>query len=347
MDRTTYAVDLAKSVMQLHWVDAESGEISRRRLSRAKFLPYFAALQPVRIVMEACGSAHHWARELRALGHSVELLPPHHTRSFVRGNKDDAADARGIWLAGQHSDIRRVPIKTVDQQAMLALHSARKHWIDVRTATVNALRGLLYEFGIVLPKGRRAGIKRLQDDRARIDEVLPAPMRLLVNEQLSALGEIEAHVEQLEREIAACSGCAAQRLRDVPGLGLLCSTALAAKLGDGSAWRSGREFAASLGVVPAHTGTGGKNHVGHISKRGDAYLRTLLIHGARSVLRHGKHKSKWLEELLRRRPFNVVATALANKLARVAWTLVAHSRKYDAAWKGSPAQHASSAAAPA
>lgn len=349
MDRTTYAVDIAKNVMQLHWVDAETGEIGRKKLGRAKLAEYFARLRPVRVVMEACGSAHHWARVLGSLGHQVELLPARQVRAFVRGNKDDAADARAIWLAAQQSDIRRVPIKSVDQQAVLALHRSRQHWVSVSTATINALRGLLYEFGVVLPKGRRTGLKTLRERRAHIDAQLPQPMQRLVDVQLQALHDIEQRIAQLEAEIGAQYKQLdnAHRLDPVPGIGVLCATALAATLGDGSGYRSAREFSACLGLVPAHDGTGGKTRVGHLSKRGDPYLRTLLIHGARSVIQHGKHKPKWLEQLLARRPMNVAVAALANKMARTAWALVAHGREYQRDWQSAKPSNCGTAQAAA
>jgi transposase len=335
MDRTTYGLDIAKSVMQLHWVEAETGEIGRKKLARARLAAYFAPLQPVRIVMEACGSAHHWARVLGGLGHEVELLPAAQVRPFVRSHKDDAADARAIWVTAQHSDIRRVPKKSVEQQAVLALHRTRSHWVSVRTATVNSLRALLYEFGVVLRGGRQAGLKALGEQRASIDEQLPATMRTLVDGQLQTLGQIDHRIDQLEREIAPLHKqlAGARTLDQVPGIGVLGSTALAATLGDAKAWRSGREFSASLGLVPAHAGTGGKVRIGHLSKRGDPYLRTLLIHGARSVIEHTKDRPKWLEELLVRRPLNVVVVALANKMARTAWALIAHGRVYQRDWK--------------
>jgi len=273
MDRTTYGLDIAKNVMQLHWVEAESGEIGRKKLARAKLAAYFAQLQPVRIVMEACGSAHHWARVLGGLGHQVELLPAVQVRPFVRSHKDDAADARAIWLAAQQSDIRRVPQKSVEQQAVLALHRTRQHWVSVRTATVNSLRGLLYEFGVVLRGGRQAGLKALAEQRAAIDAQLPPTMRTLVDAQLQTLAQIGQRIDALEHEIAALHKQlkGARALIGVPGIGVLGSTALAATLGDAKAWRSGREFSASLGLVPAHAGTGGKVRVGHLSKRGDPY----------------------------------------------------------------------------
>jgi transposase len=335
MDRTTYGLDIAKNVMQLHWVEAETGEIGRKKLARAKLAEYFAQRLPVRVVMEACGSAHHWARVMGKLGHQVELLPAAQVRPFVRSNKDDAADARAIWLAAQQSDIRRVPLKSVEQQAVLALHRTRSHWVSVRTATVNALRGLLYEFGVVLRAGRQAGLKALAEQRAQIDEQVPQIMRGLVDGQLQTLAQVQQRIEQLEHEIAAVQKQLneASELRQVPGIGVLGASALAATLGDGKAWRSGREFSASLGLVPAHSGTGGKVRMGHISKRGDPYLRTLLIHGARSVIEHAKDRPKWLQQMLARRPPNVVVVALANKMARTAWALVAHGRAYQRDWR--------------
>jgi transposase len=334
MDRTTYGLDIAKNVMQLHWVEAETGEIGRKKLARAKLAAYFAQLQPVRIAIEACGSAHHWARVLASLGHQVELLPPGQVRAFVRSNKDDAADARAIWVAAQQCDIRRVPVKTVEQQGILALHRTRTHWVSVRTATTNSLRGLLYEFGVVLRGGRRAGLKALADQRDSIDQQLPATMRSLVDGQLHTLMQIEDRIDELEEAIAALQRQmpAACKLDRVPGIGVLGSTALAATLGDGRAWRSGREFSASIGLVPAHAGTGGKVRMGHLSKRGDPYLRTLLIHGARSVIEHAKQKPKWLQNLVARRPLNVAVVALANKMARTAWALIAHGRTYRRDW---------------
>lgn len=349
MDRTTYGLDIAKNVMQLHWVDGESGEIGRKKLARAKLVDHFARLRPVRVVMEACGSAHHWARVLGALGHRVELLPAREVRPFVRSNKDDAADARAIWLAAQQTDIRRVPQKSVEQQAVLALHRTRQHWVSVRTATLNALRGLLYEFGVVLPGGKHAGLKALAAHRAEIDAKVPETMRRLIDGQLATLGDIERRIEQLEAEIGALQKQMdkATTLRQVPGIGLLGATALAATLGDGRGWRSGREFSASLGLVPAHKGTGGKVRIGHLSKHGDPYLRTLLIHGARSVITHAKDKPKWLEQLLARRPLNVAVAALANKMARTAWALVAHGRVYQPEWKSTPPKSCAAQAAAA
>ena len=230
MDRTTCGLDIAKSVMQLHWVDVSTGEIGRKKLARAKLAEHFAQLQPVRVVMEACGSAHHWARVLGSLGHEVQLLPARQVRPFVRSNKDDAADARAIWLAAQHADIRRVPIKDCEQQAVLALHRTRQHWVSVRTATVNALRGLLYEFGVVLRGGRQAGLKALAEQRAAVDAQLPEAMCRLVDGQLHSLKQVSERIDELEHDLASLQRQLdkAVQLRKVPGIGVLGATALAA-----------------------------------------------------------------------------------------------------------------------
>jgi transposase len=342
MNATTYAVDTAKNVMQLHWVDVDTGEIHRKKLARTKFIEFFASLRAVRVVMEACAGSHHWARTLKQLGHEVELLPAHQVRAFVVGNKDDAADARGIWHAATRGDIRRVPIKSIDQQAVLSLHRTRAHWVGIRTATINSMRGLLYEFGVFLPQGRRIALNAIGKRRADIDEKLPAPMVRLVDEQLRTLREIDGNVKFLDREIAATqkTSRAAKVLNKVPGIGTLGSSALAAILGDGKAWRNGREFSASLGLCPGHTGTGGKVRMGSISKRGDPYLRTLLVCGARAVA-SSPNAPEWVRQMMLRRPVNIVVVALANKLARTAWALVAHARNYETDWKSLPPAMAS------
>ena len=334
MNATTYAADIAKNVLQVHWVDPVTGEVGRKKLSRAKFSEFFASRQPAKVVMEACGSAHHWGRTLGAMGHEVELLPAKQVRAFVRGNKDDAADARAIWLAAQQGDIRRVPVKSTEQQAVQFLHRTRSHWISVRTATVNALRSMLYEFGVVLPQGKSNGLKVLGEQRASIDESLPATVQRLVDAQLQALRDLERHIQAVEAEIELVqkqSGTA-KRLRQIPGIGLLGATALAAMLGkDGKGWRNAREFSSCLGLPPKHSGTGGKVRMGGMSKRGDPYVRTLLISGARSLMRQ-KSPPQWIVQLQSRRPPNVVAVAVANKLARTAWALIAHGRNYDQQW---------------
>lgn len=333
MNATTYAVDTAKNVMQLHWVDADSGEIGRRKLTRAKFIDFFARRHGCRIAMEACPGSHHWARSLESMGHEVELLAARQVRPFVTGNKDDAADARAIWLASQQRDIRRVAVKSQQQQAVMSLHRMRAHWICMRTATINALRGLLYEFGVVLPQGKALGLKTLSTRRADFDALLPALMQRLVDQHLAALRQMDVEVKRIEAELSQvqASDARARLLREVPGIGLLGATALSATLGDAQAWRRAREFATSLGLTPRHTGTGGKVTMGGISKRGDPYIRTLLVSGARSLL-NSPSAPDWAKQMLLRRPVNVVVVALANKMARLAWALVAHDTAFDCRW---------------
>lgn len=330
MNATTYAIDTAKSVFQLHWVQPDTGEIHRKKLQRAKLMDFFARLQPCRIVMEACGGAHHWARELAKLGHQVELLPPHKVKESASGNKDDARDARAIWVTATHKDVRRVPVKTVEQQAQLFIHRVRSHWVSLRTATANQLRSMLYEYGLVAPKGRKKVVGWVGQYRAHIEQQVPAMVVQLMDQQLQALRELDGRIAANEASLqqAQRTDDTVRELLKVPGIGPLGATALRAELGDGSAWKNSREFACCRGLVPNHTGTGGKVRMGGISKRGDPYLRTLLIHGARNLVR-GPHQPQWIADMLLRRPFNVVAVAVAHKLARIAWSIVARGETFD------------------
>lgn len=333
MNITTFGLDISKNVMQVHWVDGQTGEIGRRVLKRTQLAAFFARQTSCRIVLEACGSGHYWGRTLSALGHQVRLIHARHVKPFVRGNKNDAADAQAIWSAAQQPEMRWVPLKSEQQQAVLSLHRVRAQWIKVRTQTVNGLRGLLYEFGVLLPGGRQAGVKGITTHRAEIDEKVPVLMHRLIDGQLDMLRQTEQRITAIEDELKGLEQQfdSARRVRQIPGVGLLGATALAAVLGeDAKGYRNAREFAACLGLVPCHRGTGGKVAIGHLSKRGDPYLRTLLMHGARAVIFHARGKSVWLEKLLARRPFNVVVAALANKMARTAWALVAHGREYQA-----------------
>lgn len=349
MNVTTYGLDTAKNVMQLHWVEPTSGEICRKKLSRAKLLEFFAQRAPGRIALEACAGSHHWGRTLGALGHQVELLPAGQVRTFVRANKDDAADARAIWLAAQHADIRRVPLKSCQQQAIQALHRTRSHWVSLRTATINALRGLLYEFGVALPQGKHAGLGMLGEQLGQLQESLPPSVMAMALHQLAAIRQLDEHVKVYEDQLrAVLKGTeSARRLEQLPGVGVMGATALAATLGDGKGWRNAREFASSLGLVPRHSGSGGKVSMGGISKRGDPYLRTLLTNGARAVLSSPKGPPPWAHALLLRRPFNVVVMALAHKIARMAWALVAKGRDYDGRWRPSVTQGSATQAQPA
>ena len=296
-------VDIAKLVFQLHSVDMTTGEIINIQLKRAKVLEYFANKAPSLIAIEACGGAHHWARALKALGHSVRLLHAKIVRPFVSGNKTDASDARAIWLAVQQPGLKFVGIKSTAQQATLTLHRQRELLMKMRTMQSNALRGLLYEFGATFGKGRAALLADLAKALDDLKEQIPQMVADSLREQLERIKTLSADMQAIEKRLALQlkSDEQMQRVAQIPGVGLLTATAAIATMGEASAFKSGREFCAWLGLVPSQRGTGGKVHLGAISKRGDTYLRTLLIHGARSVLNHSKQPGQWLEGLKARR----------------------------------------------
>ena len=330
--RTIVGVDIAKRVFQLHWVEGEPSELHDLRLPRSKFLEHFANREPCVVGMEACGGAQHWARRLQALGHEVRLLPAKMVRPFVRGNKDDAHDARAIWTAVQQPGVKTVAVKSEAQQGILALHRMRQQLVKFRTAQINGLRGLLAEYGEVMPRGR-AGMKReMAGVLERVSERLPAMVIETLREQWARVAQLDAESDRIERRIATWhrENAASRRLAAIPGVGVLTATAAITTMGDPAAFKSGREFAAWLGLVPRHTGTGGRVQMLGISKCGDKYVRTLLVHGARSALARGKAPSAWQVRLTRKRPSNVVAVALANKMARIIWALLAHDRDYEA-----------------
>jgi transposase len=330
MKSTVIGMDIAKQVFQLHSIDSASGEIERIKLRRRAVLPFFAQRAPSLVAMEACGSAHYWGRQLRALGHEVRLLAPKSVRPFVRANKTDAADAQAIWTAVQQPDAKGVAIKTEQQQAVLALHRMRAQLMKVRIMQTNALRGLLYEFGHVLPEGHGALAKAWPAAMAMLDEQLPAMLLDSLREQWARVQRVESEIAAIERRLASVlrTSPACQQISAVPGIGLLTATATVAAMGDPTTFKSGREFAAWLGLVPRQTGTGGRVRQLGLSKRGDTYLRMLLIHGARAVIARGKH-SPWIEALLKRRPYSVAVAALANKLARTLWAILVHGRPFD------------------
>lgn len=339
MQVTTYGVDLAKRVFQVHWVEPDSGEVKRKMLTRQEFARFFACRSAGLVAMEACASAHHWGRALRALGHQVRLIPAQFVRPFVKSNKSDAADAHGIWEAVQRPEMRFVALKSELQQAVLGLHRQRQLLVKMRTMQANQVRGLLYEFGLVLPRSWRALLLQagpiLADSTRR---EVPELIRGELQHQLQGLRDLTARIEGLERSIGTYRQQDEQcrRIEAIPGVGPLSSTAVLATLGDARTFRSGRQFAAFLGLVPRHCGTGGRVRLLGISKRGDPYLRTLLIHGARAVVNHssgpGRTPPPWLRELLSRRPKNVAIVAMANKIARTIWALLAHGRTFDRRW---------------
>lgn len=334
MNSTVIGIDIAKLVFQLYWIDMSTGEIKNLKLKRDKFLAHFLNLSPCVIGMEACGGAHHWARELTKLGHSVKLISGKRVKSFVIGNKNDAVDACAIWTAVQQPNTKQIAVKTVEQQAILSLHRQRENLKKMRTMQINALRGFLTEFGEVMPQGQ-AGLKQgIPAALARLSQALPGVVVESFRDQWQRIHTLTEQMEILEHQLQSWlkTNQEATRLMAIPGVGVLTATAIVANMGNAHRFKSGRQFAASLGIVPAQTGTGGKVRLLGISKRGDSYLRTLLIHGARSVLVHSKTPPKWLEELKQRRPSNVVVVAMANKMARMIWAILAHGRTYDAQW---------------
>ena len=337
--RTVVGVDTAKRVFQLYWVDMETGEIVSLRLTRARFLEHFANRASCLVAMEACGGSQHWARRLRELGHEVRLLAAKMVRPFVGGNKSDAHDARAIWTAVQQPGVRTVAIKSEEQQAVLALHRMRQQLVKFRTAQINGLRGLLAEYGEVMPQGRAGIARSIAAALGRISERLPAMVVETLREQWARVIRLDEEIGDIERRLKLWhrDDADSRRIAEIPGVGVLSATAAVAAMGDPAAFRSGREFAAWLGLVPRHVGTGGRVRMLGISKRGDTYLRTLLIHGARSMLTHSKTPPEWALRLAERRPLNVAVVALANKMARTIWALLAHDRTYQPNFVSQPA----------
>jgi transposase len=328
--KLTVGIDTAKDVFQVYAVDMATGEVQSKQLKRAKFLQFFTNRSPCLVGMEACGASHHWARQLSALGHEVKLIAGKRVRAYVAGNKNDVADAHAVWLALQQPGLRTVAVKTEAQQSVLAMHRMRQQLVKFRTMQSNGLRGLLAEYGEVMQRGRAALDEAIKPALARLSERLPGLLIDTLREQWARLAELDLQIQQIESRLRAWmrQEPSCQRLAAMPGVGLLTATAAVATIGNPSAFKSGREFAAWLGLVPAQTGTGGRTRLLGISKRGDTYLRTLLIHGARSTLR-SKEPSPWLQQISVRRPRNVVIVALANKMARTIWALLAHNRSYD------------------
>lgn len=334
MKLTTIGIDLAKNVFQVHGVDERGKVVLKKQLKRAQVLPFFANLAPCKIGMEACGSAHYWARKLQTLGHTVQLIAPQYVKPFVKRNKNDAADAAAICEAVTRPDMPTVPIKNVEQQAILSVHRARQGFVKARTAQANQIRGLLAEYGFAIPKGMGQLLRQAPEIIEDGENDLPGGFRLLIARLLDQLKELDRQVGELGAEIQLWHrhNAASQKLAVIPGLGPLTATAMAASIGDARNFKNGRQLAAWLGIVPRQHSTGGKPTLLGISKRGDAYLRTLLIHGARAVIRAAERKADvdpWLKALLARRNKNVAAVALANKNARTIWALLAHDRQYD------------------
>jgi transposase len=334
---TVVAVDVAKAVFELA-VSEEPGRVKlHRRLSRGELEVFFAQARHSTVVMEACGSAHHWGRRLESLGHKVVLLPPHQVRPYVTRNKTDRADAKGILEAYRNADIRPVPVKTVPQQVLGSIHRFRAGWIGARTAQVNTLRGLLRELGFVIPEGIEKVLPQVRLLVADSDSGLPDSLRWTITTACDEIESLGESIRQAERQLEALAEQTpvVERLRSVPGIGLMTSTALVAFVGDVRRFPSGRHFASYLGLTPREYSTGLRHRLGRISKRGDSYLRVLLVHGARSVLCHAKKTTShdrlltWALALQKRSRHNKAAVALANKLARIAWAVWKNGREYE------------------
>jgi transposase len=335
MKLTTIGIDLAKNVFQVHGADAKGNTVVKKQLKRAQVLPFFANLTPCRIGLEACGSAHYWARKLQALGHTVQLIAPQYVKPFVKRNKNDAADAEAICEAVTRPNMPAVPIKNVEQQAILSVHRARQGFVKARTAQANQIRGLLAEYGIAIPQGISHIARRVPEIIEDGETELPGSFRLLIQRLVDHLKALDRQVGELETEIQCWhrDNAPSQKLAKIPGIGPMTASAMVASIGDARNFKDGRQLAAWLGIVPRQHSTGGKSTLLSISKRGDTYLRTLLIHGARAVIRVMERKpaaDPWLKSLLARRNKNVAAVALANKNARTIWALLALDREYEA-----------------
>jgi transposase len=331
---TTIGLDIAKSVFQVHGVDAGGQPVIRRQLKRRHVLTFFQKLPPCLVGIEACASSHYWSRELQALGHTVRLMPPAYVKPYVKRQKNDATDAEAICEAVARPNMRFVATKTPEQQSGLMLHRTRHLFIRQQTAVINAIRAHLAEFGIVAPVGRN-GVEHLLGIVADPnDKRLPEVARVCIAALGTQLRVLKAQVLNFDRQIMAWhrSNETSKRLDEIPGVGPVLATALVASVADPKAFRSGRDFSAWIGLVPKQYSSGGKDKLGSISKQGDRYLRGLFTAGALAVIRyakiHGTKHRPWLTALLARRPTKVVAIALANKLARMAWAMMAKGERY-------------------
>lgn len=331
---STIGLDIAKSVFQVHGVD-EAGElIIRRQLRRSQVLPFFAKLGPCLIGMEACATAHYWAREIAKLGHEVKLMPARYVKPYVKRNKNDAADAEAICEAVTRPTMRFVPIKTPEQQSVLMLHRTRTLFVRQRTTLINAIRAHLAEFGIVAGVGRN-GVEALLELIAKGgDERIPPPARECLMALAAQLELVKRQILEADRRILAWHRASdvSRRLEAIPGVGPLIATALVASIPDPAVFRSGRDLSAWIGLVPKQNSTGGKDRLGSISKAGNRYLRSLLVVGALSVIKRAKQlgytRHPWLVRLMERRSVKIAAVALANKIARIAWAMMARNESY-------------------
>jgi transposase len=333
----TIGLDIAKHVFQVHGVDASGAVVLRRKLRRDDVISFFQSLPRCLIGIEACAPGHHWARALIGLGHEVRLMPAAYVKPYVKRHKNDATDAEAICEAVTRPAMRFVPVKSKEQQSLLMLHRARELLIRQRTMLVNALRGHLAEFGIVTRQGI-AGVGMLialvhDDDH----DLIPALARSALVPLIEQLREVHEKIGQMDRQIHSWhrSNELSRRLETIPGIGPITASAIAATVTDVSLFKSGRQLAAWLGLVPRQSSSGGKERLGRISKQGDLYIRRLLIVGAHAVLRYSRKakaaSTRWAAELLERKPYNVVAVALANKMARITWAVMTTGKRFEAA----------------
>lgn len=333
MTITTIGLDLAKSVFQAHGVDETGATILVKRLHRKQMLPFFSKLSPCLIGVEACGTAHYWARTLTAMGHEVRLIPPSYVKAYVKRGKSDALDAEAICEAVRRPTMRFVPVKTIEQQSILMIHRARSLLVRQRTMIANALRAHLAELGLVTNPGI-ANLAKLAEHALSDENTLPAYARTSLRALVRQIMALNDEIAALDRQLMAwhAESEASRRLTGIPGLGVITATALAATVTDPDQFRSGRQFAAWLGLTPQQHSTGGKTRLGGISKQGDRYLRRLLVVGATAVIRHTKDKptpmANWIRKLLEKKPFRLVSVALANKLARIAWVVLTRKEAY-------------------
>jgi transposase len=335
MQVTTIGLDIAKNVFQVHGVDAHETVVIRKALRRNQMIAFFGALPSCLIGMEACATAHYWARELTKLGHEVRLMPAKDVKAYLKRNKNDAADATAICEAVRRPTMRFVPIKTAEQQGRLMQHRTRDLLMRQRTQLINALRAHLAELGIVAAQGNNGVAELLAIVADERDARLPIDARASVIVLAAQLEALQTTIGLLDKRIKMQhrANDASMRLETIPGIGIIGATAIAATVTDATMFRSGRDFAAWIGLVPRQKSTGGKQKLGPICKQGDPYLRRILVVGAHAVLQRAMHnpdKYPWLTQLLARRPFKVVAVPLANKMARIAWALLAHGGTYRA-----------------
>jgi transposase len=342
MKITSVGIDLAKNVFQLHAVDERGRIVLRRQLRRDQMTAFFANLPPCLIGMEACGSAHYWARTLQSFGHTARLMSPQFVKPYVKSNKNDVADAEAICEAVARPNMRFVPVKSIEQQAVLSLHRVRQGFVKARTAQANQIRSLLGEFGLIMPAGISHVAKRVPSLLEDTRNPLPGSLRRLITRLTEHLKDLDQLVDEFETQIKAWhrSSELSMKLEKIPGIGPLGASALVASIADATSFDNGRQLSAWLGLVPRQHSSGGKPTLLGISKRGDVYLRTLLIHGARSAILAAQRKAVntnvWLAGLLDRRHPNVAAVALANKNVRTVWALLAHGRQFRANYVPQP-----------